>query len=142
MGVPGGPEVSDSVKKNRTWTLRSSFERHEMRVGWRGHSDQKSSDSLKGRWEPDEAGGRLERDFICDGCPQGSAAYGMNFSSNHRECDVLGNHVLVALQYYKADCETVKYVRSQGLSEISRKADRGSPRRSGFRISAACMYLT
>lgn len=61
-----------------------------MRVGWRGHSDQKSSDALKGGWGPDEAGGhcRLERDFICYGCPQGSAAYGMNFSSNHRECNM------------------------------------------------------
>jgi hypothetical protein len=38
MGVPGGLEVSNSVKKNRTWTHRSSFERHEMHVVWRGHS--------------------------------------------------------------------------------------------------------
>jgi len=59
MRVPGRPEVSNSVKKkNRTWTFRSSFERHEMRVGWRGHSDQKRRDALQGGWEPDEAGVR------------------------------------------------------------------------------------
>lgn len=102
MRVTGGPGSQQFSKKNRTWTLRSSFERHEIRVGWRGHSNQKSSDVLQGGWEPDEADGRLERDFICDGYSQGSAAYGMTFSSNRRECNVLGNHVLVALQYYKS----------------------------------------
>lgn len=30
--------------------------------------------------------------------------------------------MLVALQYYKAICETVKYVRSQGLARFSRKS--------------------
>lgn len=114
---PGRPKVSNSVKrkeKNVTWTLRSSFERHEIRVGWRGHSDQKRSDAFQGGWEPDEAGGRLVHNFICDGCLQGSAAYGTNLSSNRREYNG-----------FRIACTTNLAVSVR--SEISRKAGPSGP---------------
>jgi len=32
------------------------------------------------------SGGRLERDFICDGCPQGLATYDMNLEPPRMQC--------------------------------------------------------
>lgn len=142
MGVPGGPEVSNSVKKTERGP--SGVALSVMKYAWDGGviRIRKAVTRFKEGGSPDE--GSLERDSICDVCPQGSAAYSRNFFSNYRECNVLDNHVLVALQYYNANCETgiCQVARSRLARYLGNLAenDRGS-RRSGFRISVAAYVL-
>jgi hypothetical protein len=67
MGVPGEPEVSNSVKKTERGpsgvalsVMKCTRDGGVIRI-------RKAVTRVRGGWEPDEAGGRLERDFICDG---------------------------------------------------------------------------
>jgi hypothetical protein len=94
----GSPRRAGSQQFSKKKTERGPSEAalSVMKCTWDGGviRIRKEVTRFRGGWEPVEAGARLERDFICDGCLQCSAAYGMNnFSSNRRKCNVLGNPV-------------------------------------------------
>lgn len=136
--MPKGPEVGNSVKKKRTWTLRCSLS--VMKCAWAGGviRIRKAVTRFGEGGNQTRPVDTLERDFICNGCPQGLAACGMN--SPRTVGNAMGNHVLVALQYCKANRLTCQAARSRrSLGNLKECGSRLAP---AVRIPYHCSACT